>query len=1810
MLNQSASWLKAICLFFFSIIITAQIFADSDNSNPWKSIEERAFANKGMGRTIIPNKYKTFRLDLPALQELLSTAPLRFSAEAEQQEVVVILPMPNGEMERFQIFDAPIMEYELAAEYPMIHSYAGIGLDDPTARLRFDVTQFGLHAMVLSAYHSSVYIDPYSKSDTEHYISYYKKDYQKLDNHFECHLKTKVESNVDIDKNVNTLLQGDCQLRTYRLALSSTGEYSAFHGGTVAGVLAAMNTTMTRVNGIFERDFNATMIIVANNQNLIFLNASTDPYDNNDPGALINQSQTQCDNIIGNANYDVGHVFSTGGGGLAGLGVICNNNNKGRGVTGTNNPIGDPFDVDYVAHELGHQFGANHTFNNSCSGNRNGSTAMEPGSGSTIMGYAGICGPNVQFNSDDYFHAISIQEVSNYINFSTGNNCAVLTSTGNNPPTANAGANYVLPISTPFKLTANGSDPDGDVITFNWEQMNNEIVTQPPVASNTAGPAFRSYDPSADSFRYFPKINDIVNGIDDEWEELPSVSRTMNFRVTVRDNHQGGGCTEEDNVSLTFDASAGPFEVEAPNTTLTWLAGMSETVTWDVANTDAAPVNCANVNILLSTDGGFTYPVTLASSVPNSGTYDVLVPNLSSTTCRVMVVCSDNIFFDISNQNFEIDATSAPTFTIGTDPGVQDICGSAGAASYVLDLSSIAGFNEVVALTTTGVPTGAIASFSQNNFVPTSSTTTTLTLSNLANIANGTYTITVTGTSNSITRSEEVTLIVNNSTPAAVSLNTPANAATGVSITPMLAWATASNSTSYIIEIATTPDFANDIIETSTVTNNTFIPNNLNQLTVYYWRVKAANNCGEGSATTFYSFQTAGGGCNTYTSNDTPLSISPTAAVQVNSTIAVNDNITITGVKPTMDISHTWVGDLKATITSPTGSSVVLFDQIGIPSTQFGCAENNLDLTFDDAASNTAADLEGTCNAGVAYTAQGIYQSLEALSTFAGQNANGTWNLMVEDFVNEDGGALESWGVEICFSQAPGATPSLVNNILNLNPGMTSAIPTNLLQATSSSSTASQITFILLSLPQFGTLQMNGMPATIGMTFTQTDIDNNALTYINNSSNQDDFTFDVVTNDGAWIQNETFNITINITTAVTATATGSQQVSCFNDSNGMITVNATGSSMPFQYSINGGSFQSSNIFNNLSAGTYTVEVQDAAGNTTTTNAITINNPTQLTALASVLGNTITINASGGTGTLSYNLNGMGGQSSNVFSNLAVGTYSVLIMDSNDCSITVNNISVVATPLVVSTAVTQQVSCFNGSNGMITVNATGSSMPFQYSINGGSFQSSNIFNNLSAGTYTVEVQDAAGNTTTTNAITINNPTQLTALASVLGNTITINASGGTGTLSYNLNGMGGQSSNVFSNLAVGTYSVLIMDSNDCSITVSNISVLAIPLVVSTTVTQQVSCFDGNDGIIEVNLTGGVAPFQYSLDGVNFQDNNTFTNLPSGTYFVTINDSNGSSTTSSQTIIIQPAQISATSILNGGNLTINATGGTGTLMYNLDGSAYQSSNVFSNISNGQHTIGIIDENECTTTITANVNNIVTASVSTTDVLCTDSNDGTITINSVSGGNAPYLYSLDNNNFVANNQFTGLAWGTYNVYVMDALGGVFNAGTYQVNNVLMLFIQTSVVDNTITATGSGGTGTLMYSIDGVNFQASNIFIDLPNGTYEVSVRDDNGCIEISDSILINITSIRELDFDLTFNLFPNPTQGIFNIEINQPTDQKLTLSIFDVSGKLAKEIQLNKNNRYLKEEINISNLPAGSYEVLLSDGEMFGRQRFVKM
>ena len=420
---------------------------------------------------------------------------------------------------------------------------------------------------------------------------------------------------------------------------------------------------MNRVNGVFELDAGITMLMVPNNDQLIFTNSGTDPYTNSNGGAMLNQNITTCNNIIGSANYDIGHVFSTGGGGVAFLRSPCGGSKAG-GVTGLGSPVGDPFDIDFVSHEIGHQFGGNHTQNNNCQ--RSGAS-VEPGSASTIMGYAGICNPNVQNNSDPYFHAVNLDEIAAFVVNGNGSTCANILSSANNPPTVNAGLNYVIPISTPFELTAVGSDADGDIVTYCWEQMDNEVgETMPPAATNTQGPNFRSYNPTLDPVRTFPNLATLLSGGTNIWEVLPSVSRNFDFRVTARDNNSGYGCVAKDDMIVTTTPNAGPFVVTYPTATETWAFGETRAITWDVANTNSAPVSCGQVDILVSTDGGFNF-TTVATSVPNNGSYNYSVPDISSFDVRFKIVCSNNIFFAITPEPITIGITEVCTVFNSSD---------------------------------------------------------------------------------------------------------------------------------------------------------------------------------------------------------------------------------------------------------------------------------------------------------------------------------------------------------------------------------------------------------------------------------------------------------------------------------------------------------------------------------------------------------------------------------------------------------------------------------------------------------------------------------------------------------------------------------------------------------------------------------------------------------------------------------------------------------------------------------------------------------------------------------------------------------------------------------------------------------------------------------------------------------------------------------------------------------------------------------------------------------------------------------------
>lgn len=628
----------------------------------WREIPESSIRPVGTPFNFPPLR-RTYALDYDGMKMALLSAPLERTSQARSSPLLIMMPTPEGTFVRFAVVESPVMAPELAAQFPDIRTFSGQGLDDPAATIRLDVGPAGFHAMVLSP-NGDYFIDPHNRFDTGHYVVYGKRgvtrssDYENLgpcleppDPAWAAHLRQLAAS--------RPMTPVGPQLRKYRLACAATGEYTQYHGGTVPLGQAAIVTAINRVTGVYEKEVAVRLELVANNSMIVYTNPSTDPYNNNNGVQMLGQNQSNLDAVIGNANYDIGHVFSTGGGGVASLGVVCVSGLKARGVTGLPNPIGDVFYIDYVAHEMGHQFGANHTFNSvtsSCGGgNRNASTAYEPGSGSTIMAYAGICGAdNLQSNSDAYFHTISFDEIVAYTTIGSGNSCPTIIATGNNAPVVSAGTGgFTIPISTPFALTGSASDPDGDALTLCWEEFDLGPAGSPNLPSGNA-PIFRSFVPVSTPTRTFPKLSDLLNNTQTIGELLPTYTRTLTFRLTARDNRNGGAGVDYATIAFNVSNAAGPFAVTSPNTAVAWHALSEQTITWNVANTNAAPVNCASVKILLSTDGGMTFPITLVSSTPNDGSEQVTIPDNQTTTARIKVEAIGNIFFDISNTNFTI----------------------------------------------------------------------------------------------------------------------------------------------------------------------------------------------------------------------------------------------------------------------------------------------------------------------------------------------------------------------------------------------------------------------------------------------------------------------------------------------------------------------------------------------------------------------------------------------------------------------------------------------------------------------------------------------------------------------------------------------------------------------------------------------------------------------------------------------------------------------------------------------------------------------------------------------------------------------------------------------------------------------------------------------------------------------------------------------------------------------------------------------------------------------------------------------------
>ncbi len=1764
-----------VCLLAF-LVNAGQSFGQKISANPWQIISEQTISVNPEHRQIIPKKYLTAKISPAEMRDFLQNAPLWFTPAAENAEVILSLPMPDGNFEEFRIENAPVMHPDLAKKFPEIQSFAGVGITDPAAYLRFDMTQVGFHAMILSPNHNAVFIDPYSTEDAENYIVHFKKDSPKTET-WVCETDSEnAEKGLErAEGGVQNRLAGDCILRTFSLALAATGEYSTFHGGTVALALAAMTTSMTRVNGVFEKDASIHMNMVANNNLLVYLNGATDPYTNGNGSTMLGENQTNCDAVIGSANYDIGHVFSTGGGGVAYLGAVCNNSIKAGGVTGSGAPIGDAFDIDYVAHEMGHQYGGNHTQNNNC--NRVSSASHEPGSASTIMGYAGICSPNVQNNSDAYFHAHSLAEFATEIASSGGGNSCSTNSDINDAPTAAAGADFTIPKSTPFVLTGTSSDPNGDAMTHCWEQMNPQWVTMPPVATNASGPAFRSLTPMVSPLRYFPNLPAIIANTTPTWEVLAGVARTYNFRFTVRDNKIGGGCTAEDNTVITVNGTAGPFLVTAPNVAgINWPALSSQTITWDVASTNIAPVNAVNVDIFLSLDGGNTYPITLATATPNDGSHAVTIPDNQTTTARIMVRGSGNIFFDISNVNFTISAPQND-FTFDVTPNSVAVCQPADAI-FTVNIGTAGSFSGDVTLATTNLPANATATFSQNPV--TAPGTSVLTISNLGNVAPGNYGITVSGTGSTGTKSETVGLFISSVAPAAPVLTTPADAATGVSSLPTFNWTAPAGAFTFDLQVSTSSNFANFTINQTGLSANTYTATTaLASGTTYFWRSRAVNTCGMGDWSAVFSFTTANITCTTFASTDVPKTISATGTPTVTSVLPIAVSGTITDVNlVNLNITHTWINDLVVKIKSPATTERTMINRI--------CNDqNNIITNFDDEAVLLYTDLPCPPIQNL------FYKPFQTLAQFDNQNINGTWTLTINDLANNDGGTLNSWGLNVCY--LPSATPPTVvvtgTNVSCFGGSNGSAT------ATASGGNGS-----------FTYAWSNG-----GTTATISNLTTGTYTVS-------------VTSAG---QTATGSYTVTQPTAVAVSVSGTN-VSCFGGSNGTATAAASGGTAPFTFLWSNGATTAT--ISGLAAGTYFATATDANA-CTSTGSVVISAPAQLVATVSgtnVLCNsgtsgTASVAASGGTAPFTFSWSN--GATTATISGLVAGTYSATATDANGCTATGSVTISQPTALAVSVSGTPAT---NGNDGTTTATPTGGTPAYSYLwSNGGTTQT---ISGLVAGTYSNTTTDANG-CTATGSVTIaggGNPIDIsisTTNVSCFGGSdgsATATATGGNGSFTFAWSN--GATTATISGLNAGSYIVSVTSGAATATTTAVISQPASALTATATGTN-ILCNGASTGTATATATGGTAPYTFLWS--NGGTTQTISGLPAGTYTVSATDANGCTATASVTLT-QPAGginlafvATKPSCFGGANGKLKVTATAGTAPYTYLWSNGQTVQTAINLAAGTYSVVVTGANGCTRFGSGTVTQpteIVISSFTAVAPACPGDANGTLKV-TATGGTTPYTYLWSNGQ--TTQTATGLAAGTYSVTVKDknlctktGSGTVANPPAIVITSITS---QLLAAGYKVTVNAVGGTGTKKYRRSTgpgtwTTFQTSKFFTGLTAGTYTFEVQDTKLCT-VSQTTPVpvpptkpgvgNLSNFEILANPIDFQLAPNPARDMVKIVFSEniPFDfAHGTLQISDVSGRVVRRFSL-ENLVENGGQIDLSGIPSGIFLVTLrADGE----------
>jgi subtilisin-like proprotein convertase family protein len=1084
----------------------------------WEPIQETTTLKQADKiRTIVPDKFGLFALDYKSMAKQLSYASNESIEKSNHKTIDFALPLPEGGMITMRFVESPNMSHVLSAKFPDIKAYRGYNPDNPSEHARIDFGPMGFHAAIVTR-KGTIYIDPYYTFADEKYMSYYIKDHH-VDmsnypngcgyNHYNEEIK-KEEALYESPEPITTHKKSIPVIRrTYRMALACTGAWGSIWG-TPENVMSKFNTGVNRFNITYENEVGIHFELIDDNDKLIFF-TENEPYTSpNLGGETLRENTSVINNTVGSNSYDIGHVFTTfctdGVAGIAFGGSVCRNN-KGGGVSCIGTSDISNFIAQTGAHEVGHQFSGGHSWDN-CPGNdaqRSPSTGWEPGSGSTVLSYSGLCGNNnVVGPSDEYFH---VGNINQFYDFVEASSCGILEESGNNTPDlfVDIPDGLTIPISTPFELDGTAVDPDGDVLTYNWEQM--DLNSTPSQLGSPMGnaPSFRSLPPSTNTLRSFPRIGSILAGIGNPREVLPTYNRDLTFRFTVRDNHPGTGVTVWEEVKFRSTDTAGPFTITAPRQITFVEVNEAYNVEWDVANTDNDIVNCQTVDIFLSTDGGGTFDIQLANDVPNDGSHSVIIPNALTNSGRIKVKASNNVFFNIGRGEMIIRAPSAPGFYIDIAENEYNICLPENLSVGITGTSFQDFQNDVTLDIVSGLPPNASFEFTNNPMTPDGLSMLNMNFENVTE--SGSYEVIIEGTSQDAnTISQRFLLEINATDMSDLSLVSPESGLEGISGTPVFEWTQSINAESYRLEVSTTPEFGvTNIIDVDNITGRRFVPQIiLDNSTLYYWRISGSNKCVEAFESEIYTFGTISLSCNTYAAEDTPINISQSGTSSISSVINVFEQGTIADVNINkIDGGHGRSRDLVATLINPAGDSVELWNE--------ACSGADFNLGFD-----SESPIQFQCPLNGSRTMQ---LESESLTKFNGSETEGEWRLVLEDTRPGEGGRLNEFILELCSSTSFDKPFLVNNNVLEVPTGAADKIFSNQLLSQDNNNTADELLYTLVVNTTKGTLFLRGAEMTVGSRFTQADIDAGAIRYVHNGTEDesDRFIFTVIDGEGGFI---------------------------------------------------------------------------------------------------------------------------------------------------------------------------------------------------------------------------------------------------------------------------------------------------------------------------------------------------------------------------------------------------------------------------------------------------------------------------------------------------------------------------------------------------------------------------------------------------------------------------------------------------------------------------------------------------------------------